>query len=195
RGDHGSLDDFREAALHPRRARRGRARRGVVAPCRKVVPMTFRFRKLYADVVSDDGTVTIVYLTWLELWGARFASAGVERYGSDGGREVQHARPQAWQVNPDSVGDGWGVRLELPSGDLELRYQSARSSWGPGGGPDVEPSRAVAGTRVTAAGRRGGAGRRARADPCPTRRTGARPRALSCGSDAVRGACADGRAA
>src|SRR5207244_12700079 len=84
RGDHGSLDDFREAALHPRRARRGRARRCVVAPCRKVVPMTFRFRKLYADVVSDDGTVTIVYLTWLELWGARFASAGVERYGSDG---------------------------------------------------------------------------------------------------------------
>jgi len=80
--------------------------------------MTFRFRKLYADVVSDDGTVTIVYLTWLELWGARFASAGVERYGSDGGREVQHARPQAWQFNPDSVGDGWGVRLELPRGDL-----------------------------------------------------------------------------
>ena len=93
--------------------------------------MTFRFRKLYADVVSDDGTVTIVYLTWLELWGARFASAGVERYGSDGGREVQHARPQAWQFNPDSVGDGWGVRLELPRGDLELRYQSALSSWRP----------------------------------------------------------------
>src|SRR5437773_3218019 len=95
--------------------------------------MTFRFRKLYADVVSDDGTVTIVYLTWLELWGARFASAGVERYGSDGGREVQHARPQAWQFNPDSVGDGWGVRLELPRGDLELRYQSALSSWRPSG--------------------------------------------------------------
>src|SRR5947199_7573744 len=61
--------------------------------------------------------------------------------------------------------------------------------------PDVEPSRAVAGTRVAAARPRGGAGRRARADPCPTRRTGARPRALSRGSDAVRGACADGRAA
>src|SRR5207247_6055027 len=133
RGDHGSLDDFREAALHPRRARRGRARRGVVAPCRKVVPMTFRFRKLYADVVSDDGTVTIVYLTWLELWGARFASAGVERYGSDGGREVQQARPQAGQFHPASVDDGWGVLLERPSVDLVVRSPSATSSWRPSG--------------------------------------------------------------
>src|SRR2546426_5301913 len=97
--------------------------------------MSFRFRKLYADVVSDDGPVTIVYLTWLELWGARFASAGVERYGSDGGRDVQHAPPQAWQFDPDSVGDGWGVRLELPSGDFELRYESALSSWRPNGDP------------------------------------------------------------
>src|SRR5437773_9886988 len=115
RGDHGSLDDFREAALHPRRARRGRARAAGMAPRRKVVPMTFRFRKLYADVVSDDGTVTIVYLTWLELWGARFASAGVERYGSDGGRDVQHAPPQAGQFNPDSVGDGTRVAPEPPN--------------------------------------------------------------------------------
>src|SRR5437879_9283977 len=104
-----------------------------MAPRRKVVPMTFRFRKLYADVVSDDGTVTIVYLTWLELWGARFASAGVERYGPHGSRDVQHARPQAWEFSPISVGDGWGVRLELPSGGFELRYQSALMSWRPNG--------------------------------------------------------------
>src|SRR2546422_210387 len=126
-----------------------------MAPRRKVVPMTFRFRKLYADVVSDDGTVTIVYLTWLELWGARFASAGVERYGPDGSRDVQHARPQAWEFSPDSVGDGWGVRLELPSGGFELRYQSALSSWRPNGDlPDpamewrgvVSPARAGGGS-------------------------------------------------
>src|SRR5207247_168499 len=115
------------------RPRGGRAGASVVATRWQMVSMTFRFRKLYADVVSDDGTVTIVYLTWLELWGARFASAGVERYGPDGGREVQHARPQAWEFSPDSVGDGWGVRLELPNGDFELRYESALGSWRPSG--------------------------------------------------------------
>jgi len=119
--------------------------------------MTFRFRKLYADVVSGDGTVTIVYLTWLELWGARFASAGVERYGPDGGREVQHARPQAWQFNPDSVGEGWGVRLELPTGDLELRYQFALSSWRPNGDlPDPAMEWRVLIPRATVVGRSSG---------------------------------------
>src|SRR5437879_13093493 len=128
-----------------------------MAPRRKVVPMTFRFRKLYADVVSDDGTVTIVYLTWLELWGARFASAGVERYGPDGSRDVQHARPQAWEFSPDSVGDGWGVRLELPSGGFELRYQSALSSWRPNGDlPDPAMEWRVLIPRASVVGRSGG---------------------------------------
>ncbi len=102
--------------------------------------MSLRFRKLYADVVSDDGTVTIVYLTWLEVWGARFASAGVERYGPDGSREVQHAQPQAWEFDPDSVGEGWGVRLDLPNADLELHYQAALSPWRP---PGESPDRAM----------------------------------------------------
>ena len=93
--------------------------------------MTFRFRKLYADVVSGDGTVTVVYLTWLELWGARFSSAGVERYGPNGRREVRHARPPSWDFDPDTVGDGWGMRLELPSGNMELRYESALAPWRP----------------------------------------------------------------
>ncbi len=121
--------------------------------------MTFRFRKLYADVVSDDGTVTIVYLTWLELWGARFASAGVERYGPDGGREVQRARPQAWEFNPDVVGDGWSVRLELPTGDFELRYQSALSQWRPRGEPpDPAMEWRVLIPRATVVGRSSGPG-------------------------------------
>src|SRR5437016_12792441 len=102
-----------------------------MAPRRKVVPMTFRFRKLYADVVSDDGTVTIVYLTWLELWGARFASAGVERYGPDGSRDVQHARPQAWEFRPHPVGDAWRPRHDAPRRGFDLRYQPVLSTWRP----------------------------------------------------------------
>jgi hypothetical protein len=98
--------------------------------------MTFRLRKLYADVVSGDGSVTVVYLTWLEAWGARFASAGVERYGKDGGRSVLHARPPAWGFDPDSVCDGWRLGLELEGGrTLELRYDRALGPWRPPGPP------------------------------------------------------------
>jgi hypothetical protein len=98
--------------------------------------MTFRLRKLYADVVSGDGTVTVVYLTWLEAWGARFAAAGVERYGPDGRRSVLHARPPAWGFDPDSVRDGWRVALELVGGGaLELRYDRPLGPWRPPGPP------------------------------------------------------------
>lgn len=98
--------------------------------------MTFRLRKLYADVVSGDGTVTVAYLTWLEAWGARFASAGVERYGPDGRRSVLHAQPPTSEFDPDSVRDGWRVGLELVGGGaLELRYDRALGPWRPPGPP------------------------------------------------------------
>jgi hypothetical protein len=103
--------------------------------------MTFRFRKLYADVVAADGTVAVVYLTWLEAWGVRLASAGVEQYGPDGRREVSHARPAGWTFDPDCVGNGWSVRLELPDGGLELHYRDALPAWYP---PEPAPHQAMA---------------------------------------------------
>src|SRR5439155_23678367 len=81
----------------------------------------------------------------------------VGRYGADGGREVRHARPQAWQFSPVSVGDGWGVRLELTSGDFELRYESALSSWRPNGDlPDPAMEWRVLIPRATVVGRSSG---------------------------------------
>lgn len=102
--------------------------------------MTFRFRKLYADLVAPDGTVTVVYLTWLDAWGARQAAAGVEQYSPDGRREVSHARLAGWTVDPDSVRNGWSVRLELPDGRLELRYRDALAPWYP---PEPSPHQAM----------------------------------------------------
>jgi hypothetical protein len=97
--------------------------------------MTFRFRKLYADIVSSDGTVSIVYLAWLEALGVRFSSASVERYHADGRHDVQHARPPAWSFDPDSVRDGWRVRLEFPHGAFELHYHGTLPPWRPVGPP------------------------------------------------------------
>ncbi len=97
--------------------------------------MMFRFRKLYADVVAGDGSVTVVYLTWLEALGARLAWAGVERYGPDGRRAVYHARPPGWDFDPDAVRHGWHVRLELLDGACELHYSGMLPPWHPAGPP------------------------------------------------------------
>jgi hypothetical protein len=102
--------------------------------------MTFQLRKLYADLVAADGTVTVVYLTWVNVWGARLASAAVEHYSLDGRREVRHARPVGRTFDPDAVAGGWSVRLELLHGVLELRYQGALPPWCP---PQPSPHRAM----------------------------------------------------
>lgn len=95
--------------------------------------MTFRFRKLYADAVTPDGTVVVAYLTWLEVAGTRFAAAGIERYGPAGGRVVRRARPPAWGFDPDRVGEGFDLRLELPEGQVAMRYESVLPPWTPPG--------------------------------------------------------------
>jgi hypothetical protein len=69
------------------------------------------YRKLYADVVADDGTVCIVYATWLKVLGFFQHAAGYEIYGPGGERIVVHA------IGPASVhAQGTdGVALRFPT--------------------------------------------------------------------------------
>ncbi|HSU40653.1 MAG TPA: hypothetical protein VLJ38_13835, partial [Polyangiaceae bacterium] len=76
--------------------------------------VTYAFEKLYADLVTADGTVCIVYVAWTELFGVRRQTAGVELYTPDGRREVMHAR--AAVELPELDAPEWRLRLELPSG-------------------------------------------------------------------------------
>ncbi len=94
--------------------------------------MSFRFRKIYADLVTADGTVCIAYFAWLEVCRVRSAFAGVELYFSDGRREVLRALPPATQTVP---GDTRPVelRLNFPYGALTLRYESLQGPWIPRG--------------------------------------------------------------
>lgn len=102
--------------------------------------MTFRFRKLYADAVSDDGTVSIIYLAWLAVYGVRFSTAAVERYTPGGRREVRRGRPVRWEFDPDAVGSDWRIQVEFPDGALELHYHRALPPWRP---TDPAPSEAM----------------------------------------------------
>lgn len=100
--------------------------------------MTFRFRKLYADAVTPDGTVVVAYLTWLEVAGTRFAAAGIERYDPAGGRVVRRARAPTWGFDPDRIGEGFQLRLEVPEGSVEMRYESVLPPWTPPGPPPTD---------------------------------------------------------
>jgi hypothetical protein len=91
----------------------------------------YAFEKLYTDLVADDGTVCILYLTWTELLGVRHASAGYELYTPDGRREVVHAR--STPALPDLGASEWSVRLDVPGGPFELRQTVTSGAWTPEG--------------------------------------------------------------
>lgn len=54
--------------------------------------MRYEFRKLYADLVTRDGAVCVLYLTELVLLGKRRSHAGIELYWPDGRSEVLQAQ-------------------------------------------------------------------------------------------------------
>lgn len=93
--------------------------------------MRFRFRKLYADLVADDGTVLIAYATWTVLGRFRTRRGGIELYAADGQRMVSHAG------GPPEVAHGVDgaveMRLRLPSGAFVLRLGMEHGGWRPVG--------------------------------------------------------------
>jgi hypothetical protein len=110
--------------------------------------MGFGFRKIYADLLADDGTLYVAYLAWVNAWGGRLAFGGLERYSPDGSRRVLRARPLVPAQFPLCAGPGRPLELGLAfdDGDLVLRYQPALPSWDPGpvtGSPGISWSVAV----------------------------------------------------
>lgn len=95
--------------------------------------MTFVYRKLYADILADDGTLGVLYLTWLHAWGLRVAAAGCEIYGADGRREVARARHGLAELAPESFARRWQIGLDLAGGRLTADYRSTIDPWSPEG--------------------------------------------------------------
>jgi hypothetical protein len=91
--------------------------------------MSYRFTKLYSDLVCDDGTVVVAYAAWLDLFASRTAYAGVELYGPDGTRDVIRAR----QVEHRADANGVRIVLDVPSGRFTLEQQTIHGGWLPSG--------------------------------------------------------------
>jgi hypothetical protein len=97
--------------------------------------MTFRFRKLYADVVMPDGTVAIVYLAWLDCAGFHSASAVVEWYPQGGGRTAHYALSPPMPVDPDAASEHLSIELATAAGVFRLAYSEGWLRWTPAGAP------------------------------------------------------------
>lgn len=70
----------------------------------------FRYRKLYVDLVTDQGAVCVGYVSWLGFLGYERCSAGFELYPSGGGRRVVRARgPVRVHRGDDHVGLSFGT--------------------------------------------------------------------------------------
>ena len=93
--------------------------------------MSYAFRKLYADLISEDGTVCVVYVTWLEALGLVLPYAGVEIYWPDGRREVLHASRPPPSLDSRHPPDRLEFELELPGGRAKFAQRVVHGAWEP----------------------------------------------------------------
>jgi hypothetical protein len=93
--------------------------------------MAVRFEKLYADLVTADGTVLVAYLAETLAFGTRTQHAGLEVYHPDGAREVHHAR----SVTRITEGDRTSLAMVFPNGTFLLEHQTEHGAWQPEGAP------------------------------------------------------------
>lgn len=92
--------------------------------------MRFRFRKLYADLVSEDGAVCIVYVSRLDAWGLRARQAAIELYRPDGTREIVSAR-RAPRLDLERLGSNLRLELDVPEGPFRLCFEPEAGPWEP----------------------------------------------------------------
>jgi hypothetical protein len=114
---------------------------------------SFRFEKLYADLVTPEGAVCIAYIAHLDAWGLASAHAGLEIYWPDGRREVVHGRPF---TDPKCLDYARAIelRFDVPGGPFVLRYRVIHGAWAPPGEPTADGLRwSVKVARAEAEGR------------------------------------------
>lgn len=97
--------------------------------------MSVSFRKLYADLVTEDGVVCVAYLAWLRAGGRTVSMGGVELYQPDGRREISRAVLGPARVSFRRSERGLQLRLRLREGRFVLRHENALEPWTPAGAP------------------------------------------------------------
>ena len=93
--------------------------------------MKYRFRKLYADLVTDDGTVCTAYWAQTDFLGRRYPHAGLEIYWPDGRHEVIRTNISKDITMPLIGTDPELPRLDIPGGPLVVEVEAEVGPWIP----------------------------------------------------------------
>jgi hypothetical protein len=91
----------------------------------------YGFRKIYADLVTDDGTVCVAYLSWVRLARRWRGMGGVELYHPDGQREILHATAEPPLVDEATPVGAIPFVLQVGEARFELEYATDHGAWTP----------------------------------------------------------------
>lgn len=110
----------------------------------------FFARRLYADLVTNDGTVVAMHLTWLRMSGFSSSQAMVEIHRPDGSRRVVHGHGTGTAPEREPDG-GYRYRVISPDGQLFTLWHRDSASWLPriAVAPHLSWQVSVAGAPVT----------------------------------------------
>ncbi len=92
---------------------------------------SYEFRKLYVDVVTSDGDVVVVYLTYVCLAGMWTARASVEWYPKVGQRRLLHGVLPPPIIGPDTALGDLPLQIDLPNGTFHLSLAPQLGRWEP----------------------------------------------------------------
>lgn len=98
----------------------------------------YEYRKVYADCVTPEGEVCVLYLNYVRLAGVWTARASVEWYTASGRRELVHGLDHPALVDGDATLDRLPLDVQVPGGQFSMRLTPRLGGWTPPTGPPVE---------------------------------------------------------
>jgi len=93
--------------------------------------MPFEFRKVYIDLITEQGEVAVLYLSWVRFFQRWYAQASLEIHEQGGRCTLIHAEDTPPLVDPTRGLDQLPVALTIPGGKLELHVQPIHDAWEP----------------------------------------------------------------
>lgn len=91
----------------------------------------YEYRKIYADCVTPDGDVCVLYLNYVRMAGIWTARASVELYSPDGHRQLVHGTGSPELVDADTPVDALPLDVEVPGGRFRMTLEPELGEWRP----------------------------------------------------------------
>jgi hypothetical protein len=93
----------------------------------------FQYKKLYTDIITNDGTVGILYLTWLRLLGGKQVTCGLELYAPDGTKTTYRGTGQPSSNPGEHSKQEYIFSFPIENGTVTCHVESLHQPWTPGG--------------------------------------------------------------